>query len=392
MIPICHVQVLPLMSGVQRSMLEIFKQLDRSRYEIHVACQGPGPLTDELDRIDIRWHAIPSLDRAIRPHKDWRAYCDLYSLFKRERFQLVHTHSSKPGILARVAARRAGVPCVIHHVRGFAFHEFSPPPKRWIYSRLERWAGKYCDRVLFVNQEEHDLSVREGWLPADKCQTIYNGVDLEAVDPLRQAPARNRLRTTWNLRDDEVAILFAARLDAQKQPMILPEIARALRDHHTRHPWRLIIAGNGPAQATVEKQIANSNLGEHVKLVGWQDDPYAAFAAADIVLLPSLFEGLPRTLIEAQGAGLATVASNIKGNREVVTTETGFLCPAKDPAAYAEKLALLIDNASLRKQFGRAARLRAEQHFDTVINHRRIAALYDELLGLTATTMLHRAA
>ena len=192
MIRICHLQVLPLLSGVQRSMLEIFKQLDRSRFEIHVACQGPGALTEELDRLGIRWHAIDALDRPIRPHRDWQAYCQLYRLFEQERFQIVHTHSSKPGFLGRVAARRAGVPHVVHHVRGFAFHEFSPPPKRWIYSRLERWAGRYCDRVLFVNHEEREMSVQNGWLPAEKCQTIYNGVDLAAVDPRRTRGAGSR--------------------------------------------------------------------------------------------------------------------------------------------------------------------------------------------------------
>ncbi|HEY1600019.1 MAG TPA: glycosyltransferase, partial [Pirellulales bacterium] len=178
MIRICHVQMLPILSGVQRAMLEIFKRLDRARYEIHVACQGQGPLTDELERHSIHWHAVPALGRPIRPVKDWRAYRALYQLFRRQQFQIVHTHSSKPGILGRAAACRAGVPHVIHHVHGFAFHEFSPPGARWIYSRLERWAGTCCDRVVFVNHEERQLSVREGWLPAEKCLTIYNGVDL----------------------------------------------------------------------------------------------------------------------------------------------------------------------------------------------------------------------
>ncbi len=393
MIRICHIQVLPLLSGVQRSMLEIFKQLDRSRFEIHVACQGPGPLTDELERLGIRWHAVPALDRPIRPHKDWHAYCQLYRLFEDHQFHIAHTHSSKPGILGRVAARRAGVPHIVHHVRAFAFHEFSPAVKRYVYSRLERWAGRYCDRVLFVNHEERELSVRNGWLPSAKCQTIYNGADLSALDPRRGVAARVKHRERWNLRDDELAIVFVGRLEYPKQPLMIPEIASALEVLRPAAPWRLLVAGDGPEEAAVARRTEELGLAHRVQFLGWQQDPHGVLQAADVVLLTSLAEGLPRALIEAQGAGRPIVASAAKGNREVVTPETGFLCRPRDPDDYAEKLAQLVDNPLLRHRMGRAARAHAEQHFDTVANHRCIADLYDELLGLTVPdTAVRRAA
>ncbi len=225
---ICHVQVLPLLSGVQRAMLEMFKPLDRSRCEIHVACQGPGPLTDELERLDIRWHAVPELARfAIRPRRDWQAYCSLHALFRRFRFDIVHTHSSKPGILGRLAARRAGVPAIVHHIHGFAFHDYTPRLQHLVYSRLEQWAGRYCDRVLFVNHEERELSIRRGWLPAEKCLTIYNGVDLDVITSAGRQAARRGRRARWQLADDEIAIVFAGRLEPQKQPLALADIAGA---------------------------------------------------------------------------------------------------------------------------------------------------------------------
>ena len=392
MIRICHVQVLPLLTGVQRSMLEIFKQLDRARYEIHVACRGAGPLTEVLDQLGIRWHAIPALDRPIRPHKDWRAYCHLYRLFQDCQFQIVHTHSSKPGILGRVAARRAGVPHIVHHVRAFAFHEYSPVLKRYVYSRLERWAGTYCDRVLFVNNEERELSIRKGWLRPEKCQTIYNGVDLSLLDPLRGAAARLRLRESWNLRDDEVAILYVGRLEYPKQPLMIADVARALENMRPGAAWRLLIAGEGREEAAVLRRVKELKLDHRVQFLGWQNDLHEALHAADVVLLTSLAEGLPRALIEAQGAGLPIVASAAKGNREVVTSETGFLCQPRNPNEYAECLARLIDDQFLRHRLGRAARAHAEQHFDTVSNHLRVAALYDELLGLAPFAPANRSA
>jgi glycosyltransferase involved in cell wall biosynthesis len=380
MIRICHVQVLPILSGVQRSMLEIFKQIDRSRYEIHVACQGSGPLTDALDRLKIQWHAVPALARPIRPRQDWRAYCHLHRLFRQYRFDIVHTHSSKPGLLGRVAARRAGVPHVVHHVHAFAFHEFSARWKHVVYSRLERWAGRYCDRVLFVNREERDLSVRLGLLPPEKCQTIYNGVDLDLVDPRRGAAARHSHRAQWGLADDEVAIMFVGRLEYPKQPLMIPAIAAALRQLRPAGRWRLLVAGDGPEGEQVQRIIVEQNLTDRVQLLGWRDDSYAALHAADVVLLTSLAEGLPLALIEAQGAARPIIAGNAKGVREVVTAETGFLCSPLRAEEFADKLALLVDNAPLRERMGLAARQHAEENFDTVVVSRQVASVYDELV------------
>ena len=381
-------QVLPLLSGVQRTMLEIFKHLDPQRYEIHVACQARGPLTDELERLGIRWHAVPSLDRAIHPLRDWQAYRSLHALFRTFRFDIVHTHSSKPGILGRVAARRAGVPAVVHHVHAFAFHEHSPRFKRWIYSRLERCAGRYCDRVVFVNHEERELSIRQGWLPAEKCSTIYNGVDLDDFDPGRAGPLRDRCRRDWLLDDEDVAIVFVGRLDYPKQPLLIPAIARALDALRPNHRWQLLIAGSGSEEAAVKRRVAEWNLGHRVRLLGWQSDTRPVVHAADVVLLTSLAEGLPCSLIEAQAAGRPIVAGDAKGVREVVTPLTGLMCAAKNPQAYAQTLARLLDNPELGERFGRAARRHAQRAFDGTANHRRIAQLYEELLGLSPA---HRA-
>jgi glycosyltransferase involved in cell wall biosynthesis len=378
---ICHVQVLPLLSGVQRVMLEILKQLDRSRYEIHVACQGPGPLTDELERRDIRWHAVPQLARAIHPIRDWQAYRALYDLFSTYRFDIVHTHSSKPGVLGRLAARQAGVPAIVHHVHAFAFHDYSSRLKHWIYGGLERWAGRYCDRVLFVNHEERELSIRRGLLPADKCLTVYNGVDLDAFDPAPEGQIRQECRRRWQLDDQELGIVFVGRLDYPKQPLLIPVIAQHLERLRPHRRWRFLVAGSGSKEAAVNRLVTDWNLQHRVRLLGWQDHPDSLLQAADIVLLTSLAEGLPCALIEAQATGRPIVAGEAKGVREVVTPDTGLLCPPKDPLAYAEHLARLIDDAELRQQYGRAARRHAEGCFDSTVNYARTAAIYEELLS-----------
>jgi glycosyltransferase involved in cell wall biosynthesis len=381
MIRICHLQVFPLMSGAQRSMLETFKQIDRSRYEVEVVCKEPGPLTDELDRLQIPVHFAPHLDRAIHPWRDFKAYGELCGIFAARKYDVVHTHSSKPGVLGRLAARRVGVSAVVHQVHAFAFHDYSPWYKRWLYSTIERLVARHCDRMLFVNSEERDLVVSRGWLPAANCLTIYNGADLDAVNPRHVAQHRHVQRARWQVSDDEFVILFLGRLEYPKQPLLLAEIADRLERLRPHESWHLVVAGTGPDEERLQRAVAAMGMTHRVKLVGWQEDPLSVSHAADVAVLVSLAEGLPRSLIEAQAVGLPIVASAAKGNREVVTKDSGFLCPPKDPDAFAQCLARLIDSAELRSSMGRAARQHAEKCFDTVSNNRQIVAVYDALLA-----------
>jgi glycosyltransferase involved in cell wall biosynthesis len=378
---ICHVQVFPLMSGAQRSMLESFKHLDRGRFELEVVCKQPGPLTDELTRMRVPVHYAPHLDRPIRPVRDYLAYRELYRIFEARQYDIVHTHSSKPGVLGRLAAHRSGVPVVIHHVHAFAFHEFSPPLKQAFYGGIERMAARYCQRLLFVNEEERELVIERGWARAEQCQTIYNGADLEEFHPIRRTNYRRVQRGRWQSAEDEVVILFMGRLEYPKQPMLLVEIAERLEALGLDAPWRLVVAGSGPEENALRVAIRAKRLDGRVSLLGWQDDPHGVLHAADIVLLVSLAEGLPRSLIEAQATGLPIVASSAKGNREVVTAESGFLCPPRDADAFARALARLITQPELRDQMGIAGRAHAEACFNSLKNNRQIGQLYESLLA-----------
>jgi glycosyltransferase involved in cell wall biosynthesis len=381
MIRVCHVQVLPILSGVQRVMLQIFKQLDRSRYDLHVACHGPGPLTEELQRLGVRVHLVPALVRSIDPLRDFHAYRSLARLFRDERFQIVHTHSSKPGILGRMAARRAKVPWMIHHVHAFAFHEFSPRWKHLVYGELERRAAKGCSHIVFVNNEERELAVQRKWTAAEQCSTVYNGADLRRFWPADRKQIRAEMRATLRADDDEVLILFNGRFDYPKQPELLPAVAARLNRLRPSARWRLVLAGDGPAEPRVRQRVGDLGLRHRVTMLPWQDDSQPLLCAADIALHTSLAEGLPLALIEAQAAGLPTVASRAKGNREVVDDSTGMLCDVCTVEDYAQSLARLIDEPRLRESLGAAAREKASRCFDGEVNGRRIAALYDQLTG-----------
>jgi len=382
-IRLCHVQLLPLMSGIQRITLQILDVLDRERFEPHVVCCGPGPFSEEVESRGVPCHFVPQLVRPIRPVQDWRAYGELKRLFVRERFDIVHTHCSKPGILGRIAARHAGVPCVLHHVQSFAWHEYSSRAARWAYETCERIAAPYGDRILFVNHDDRKAALQAGLLPAAQCPLIYNGTDLGRFRPQFERRTATHVRRRLGLSDDGVLIYFVARLEKPKQPWLLPEIARELRDRLPDADWKLVIAGEGAYRAEVERRVAELGLNDRVALLGWQSeaDKYQTYHEADVVLQPSLYEGLSLTLIEAQAAGLPAVAGEVKGNREVVVPGTGFLCDARQAAAYAERLAELVVNRPLRLAQGRAARAHAEREFDVTTNMRRVCELYEAMLA-----------
>lgn len=376
---ICHVQCLPMVAGAQRTMLQIFDVLDRDRYEPSVICQGHGPLAKELADRNIPLHYAPSLVRPIHPVRDWKVVGELEKLFRKIRPEIVHTHSSKPGIVGRRAAYRVGVPHIVHHVQGFAFHEFSPWPKAFLFQRMEAMAARWSSRIIFVSQEERDASIARKWVTEENSVWIPNVVDRSTRAQMCESD-RKKMRRELGLQPNEVGILIIGRVDHQKQPEIIAPLARALKAVGCRNPWKIIVAGDGPRMTQLERDVQSQRVQDCVSLLGWIEKPHRLYQCADVVLLPSLWEGLPLVLLEAFGAGRPIVASRIKGNRELVTPDVGYLCEPRNPSSYAIPLKNLIDSVELREKMGQAG-LDHAPDYDLQQVMPRVEKLYDELTG-----------
>ena len=189
---LCHVHLLSIMSGPQRWSIEFFNCLPPDRYELSVVVGEPGEFQRYLESRGIEVEIVPSLVREISLLKDVRAVIDLMRLLRRKRYDIVHTHSSKPGILARLAARIAGTRAVVHHVQGFAFHEFSNRFTRTTFSLIEALGARLSDHVIFVNDEEREWAVAQGIVTAERCCTIFNGADLATYSLEARAQLRER--------------------------------------------------------------------------------------------------------------------------------------------------------------------------------------------------------
>jgi glycosyltransferase involved in cell wall biosynthesis len=374
-IKIAHLQLLPLLSGVQRSMLDFLLRLDRKRYDITVICKEEGDLTQALRRAEIRFHIIPSLQRPIHPVADMKALRALYRLFRRDKYDVIHTHSSKTGLLGRLAGRLAGVPHIFHTVHGLPFHEFSGKSKTWIYSLIERWAGRFSDKVVFVNNEERELMVRKGLLSSGQVVTIYNGVDLHKVAQWNTAANRVAFRKHYAIPEQSFVVAFVGRLWEQKDPQTLAQIIDRCQDL----PVTFLIVGDGPYLESFRQTYRPPS---RVIMTGWLEECYRMYPAIDVLVLPSLWEGLSVTLIEAMAFGKPLIASNIKGNRECVHPgENGFLCTPKVAEEFRHAIKTLLENKDVYEHMSLRAIDIAHHDFDLQRNSEQLIRLYERQLS-----------
>jgi glycosyltransferase involved in cell wall biosynthesis len=370
-IHICHIQLLPLMSGVQRSMLDIFKTLNRDIYEITVICKEEGELTRILSEMGIQVILVPQLVREIRPSKDLAAFFLLFKIFRKSKFDVVHTHSSKTGFIGRWAAFFAGRPIILHTVHGFPFHEFSGTMKTKFYSMLERIGAIVSTKIIFVNHEERKLAIAQKIVPAEKALTVYNGVDQSLVQSIIKSNQRKVVRQNWNVGDEEIIVGFVGRLWEQKDPETLYQIFKGCSDLSIT----FVIIGDGPFLHLFQKAPFK------IILQGWVENPMQFYPAFDIFVQPSLWEGLPMTVIEALSFGVPVVASDIKGNRECVEHNVnGFLCEPRNPKAFIEAITSLATSDELYNRLRINAEKISAEKFDLLENFSRIRDLYNELI------------
>ena len=329
-----------------------------------------GPLLDDARATGLRVVAVP-MARSLSPLAQWRALRAMVRLLRVERPDLLHAHMPISGFVARLAARLTGVPRVAYTCHGFLFHQPGPLPRRALGFLVEWLGGRMTDTYLTVSTEEaadaRRLGIHRRATPAGNGRS-----------PARFRPdpaARACIRTMLGVPEDRVVVVIVSRLVRHKGHA---ELLAAMRDVPGAELW---VVGNrlpsdhGPDPSGL---LAAAPPGT-VRLLGYRTDIPAVLAAADIFALPSHFEGLPMSVIEAMLTGLPVVATRIRGPREqVVDGETGLLVPPMQVPALADALRRLATDPALRARMGTAGRERALALYDeTVVLHRTL-----DLLGL----------
>ncbi len=343
----------------------------RARGHEVVGVCAEGPLLDAVRADGFEVAAMP-FARSLNPVAHTRAYGALRRFFRQRRFDMVHGHMPISGLLARAAAKTAGVGRIAYTGHGFLFNQPGSAWRRQLSLALERAAGRITDIYMTVSEEE---AADARWL----------GIHPGAVgtgngrDPAQFRPnpvARARLRA--ELGADGCVVMGTARLVRHKG---WPELLQAMRAVPDATLWVVgerLVSDHGDSLAA-DFAAAAAALGPRLKLLGYRHDVADLLAAADIFCLPSHFEGLPMSIIEAMLAGLPVVATDIRGPREqVVHGATGFLVPPGAVPPLAEALARLVGDPAMRARMGEAGRQRALERYDEAA----ILARTLDLLGL----------
>jgi glycosyltransferase involved in cell wall biosynthesis len=341
-----------------------------------VAVCSPGPMLERVATAGIRVAPV-AIPRGVRPSALLAAYRALVDLFRAERFDMVHAHTPVAAALARLAAWRAAVPRIVYTAHGFYFHDRMPWWRRAPWVAAEWLLGRVTHVLFCQSAEDAAFARRLRLLPAGRpIEAIGNGVDpgpFTGPDPA----ARRRLRAAFATPDDAIVIVAVGRLVAEKGYAELIDAVGLLDAHLWIVGERLPSDHAGSVDALLLAAAADARRGARLRLLGTRDDVPAILNAADVFVLASHREGMPRSVIEAMMAGLPVVGTDIRGTREeVVDGITGLLVPAGDAAALAEALGMLCADAGLRARLGAAGRARAVERYDErVVIRRQLAVL-----------------
>jgi len=348
--------------GAQVHLLDLLANLPPEVKPV-IATGESGFLCDAAASLGVPVRIIPHLTQPISPLNDLRALGEIINAIRRESPDLVHAHTSKAGLLARLAARATGTPAI------FTAHTWSFADgingRRWLTVPLERLAAGLGGKIISVSQANNDMAVRRAIARPESLVRIWNGVpDV----PHRAAPGMG----------NPLTLVMIARFVAQKDHMLLIEALSGIdRD------WRLLLIGDGPLRPRVEEAIAGAGLQQRVECLGDRSDVAGLLASSDLFVLATKWEGLPLSILEAMRAGLPVVATDVGGVREAVTDGvTGYLTRAGDVEGMRNRIAELLAARPLLKTLGNAARARYERDFHVQTMARATWALYREVLDV----------
>ncbi|NPV26682.1 MAG: glycosyltransferase family 4 protein [Firmicutes bacterium] len=370
---VLQVITLSEVGGAQKVVYEIAKGLC-DEFEMSVACSPGGELINWLTELypKVKVYPIPRLRREIEPINDLAALMQLYRLMARERFDVVHCHSSKAGVLGRLAASMFRQAKVIYTVHGWGANAPGATTRQRAVAQIESAMSRLTDYMVYVCQADQVRARELGIVPRRSERVIYNGIQ-EFV------PVRGKLRTELGLDEQETIIGTVSRLAPPKDVMMFLRVAKAVRDKMGAAPWpaRFVVVGDGSMRREGEEFVNSTKLDNIVSFLGNRHDVNEIIGDFDIFALFSRWEGLPISILEAMMAGKPVVASNVGGIRElIVDGENGYLVDRHAPAQVADLLFTLVADPSRRMAMGTRGRDRAMTRFTVRRMLEEYASLY----------------
>lgn len=356
-----------LKGGAEAKTIATVRGLDGYEFTVGYGAEYDPEQVDLLERAGVATKRFP-LIRHYNPVTSVPAVLSLARYFRREEFDIVHTHSTEAGIIGRFAAALAGVPNIVHTVHGVPFADDRNDMLNRFVLACERQAARYTDRIVTNADVIADDYLARGIGTPDQYTTVYSGVDLDAFADAEPVE---------DLSGERPRVVMVGRLADGKGHGVLLDAVESLGEFE----GSVCLVGDGPLYDDLDAAIAERGLSNRVFLTGFRDDVPRILAASDVLVLPSFREGTPRVITEAMASGLPVVATDIAGIPEqAVDGESGYLIPTGDPAVLADRLETLLTGAELREQMGARGLERADRFSDTTMIT-QIDDVYQNLVG-----------
>jgi len=370
------------LGGAQRQLLSLIARLDKTKFNVFLLTAREGLLVPEALSLDpLQVKLSPFLDRPINPIKDILVFFEIYSFIKINNIDIVHTHSSKAGIIGRLAAALAGCKMIMHTVHGWSFYAAQHGGLRSFYIILERVCARFSHRLIVVSNFDREEGLKRSIGREEQYLLIRYGIDYAEFQV--QPQARESLRQDLGVKPGQLLVGMVGCLKPQKCPEDFLWLANRIKDAYP--DVKFILIGDGILRRRVTQLADQLGLGDRLILAGWRRDIPLLLSALDIFVLTSLWEGLPIVVLEAAASAKPVLATDTGGIREfIVEGSTGFLVRPRAVAEASVKLGSLLTDSTLRETVGSCARAALGSDYTTASMAKSTQDLY-ESLAQTAT-------
>ncbi|MCX5721237.1 MAG: glycosyltransferase [Nitrospirae bacterium] len=367
-------------AGGETYLLLLARYLDRERFRLIVASPEPGALVDNLRAEGIEAHVLD-----MEPLGSLAPLFRLRNFLREQQPDIVQSHGARGNVYSRIAGRLAETGAIVSTVHNSLYDYPIGRIKKWLYLACDKLTAPLADCTLCVAESHRQELINRYGLRPDRVVTIPNGVDLTKFQPTQRT---QHLREALAISDDVPVIGIVGRLTDQKGHVYL---LRALPLLLTKFPaLRCLVVGDGELREELQKLAVDLGLTEHCLFLGVRQDIPEVLAAMDLLVLPSLSEGMPYAALEGMAMGKPVVATAVNGVPELIQDGvTGLLVPRKDPVALAQAIETVLANPHLAASFGLAARRLVEQTYSIEAWVGQMESLYESLVDHAQCSCTH---
>jgi glycosyltransferase involved in cell wall biosynthesis len=392
---VLHVHTRMIRGGADENTLFTVNGLDPRRFQVTLAVGG-GSEPSMLGKIEphVEVLEIPELVRDVSPRNDIAAFNRLRRHMRDKRYDIVHTHTAKGGILGRFAARAAGVPIIVHTLHGSTFHGALDPVQYRLYWLLEKLTARFTDRIISVGEDLKDRYVTAGISTVEHYDVIRSGMDLRQFQAAAAMSAAQKaeVRRSLGVPADAPLVGKVARLEERKGYRYFIEMAeKVLKQVPTAH---FVGVGAGEQLNFLNAEVTKRGLAARIHFPGFRPDIAEVLACLDVTVLTSLWEGLPRVLVQAAACSVPAVTFEVEGAREVVKDGVnGYVVASKDVERLAERVISLLSDRDAARAMGIAGSGLVHQGWTVESMVRDITEVYESLAAATGggSPATHRA-